>query len=256
MDVKSFSFNGCELKYVYHESLCPEKIIFFFPGAYDRSKGDVQFQRNSWFPDYIEKYSCVFFDDPTIDENNNLTIGWFQGDRSNALCCASQLVSKIVKDSGLSNKDVVFFGSSAGGFVSLKMSNIYTESTVVAINPQIYLNKFYPRLYSAMIDICYPDQVENDNDIIERISYSPELTGRYGKVFIIQNKSDTFHLVNHVGVLQKRFNFFRVFDVTSFQEGFKSENSFNIVFYDDAVLGHNPPSRYDTKLIMKEIFGF
>ncbi|WP_193085133.1 hypothetical protein [Halomonas sp. 3F2F] len=245
-----------EIKFSYHPGVTSEKLIVFFPGAYDRTKGTVQYQRHSWVVDYVENSHCLVVDDPTINENNDLKIGWFQGwpgiDLFDGL---RKLVLSICDEIGVDEKNIVFFGSSAGGFVSLKMTELFTDSTSIAINPQIYLNRFYKSGYEAMMDYSYKTR-KLDARISSKITYSPDFFDRQGKVYIFQNLSDEYHVANHIGVLLNGISDdagVSEFQIKEFCNVPKSNSFLNVVYYEDVIKKHNPPSREDTRDIINSI---
>jgi len=251
-----FRVGEYEIQFSYHSGLASEKLIVFFPGAYDRSKGTVQYQRHSWMVDYTEKCHCLVIDDPTINEDNDLKIGWFQGwPGVNLFDGLKKLILSACDEVGIDEKNIVFFGSSAGGFVSLKMTDFFSASTAIAINPQIYLNKFYKSGYEAMMDYSYKTR-SLDDLIIRNITYSPSFFDRQGKVYILQNLSDEYHVANHASVLLNTVsNNVGVSQVVI--RGFfdiPKDNCFlNVFYYEDDIKKHNPPSRQDTNVIISSI---
>lgn len=263
-----FGDDSFKISFFFSPSENPEKLIFFFPGAYDRSKGSVQFQRHSWVTDYSDKCHCFFLDDPTVNENNSLSIGWFQGWRGiNLEEGLVELVNQASLLLGIEEKDIVFFGSSAGGFVSLKMSQSFRKATVIAINPQIYLNYFYPRLYNEMLAFSFPDASPDElaRLVNENFCYNPLISynteNNLGRVCIFQNRYDNFHLSNHLGLMIKKSdNKFPIemFYLDKLEElgNYIPNGKLNIYYYNDAEMGHNPPNRMNTRAIIRKVIEF
>lgn len=258
-----FEAENYNLEFSFYSSEKPKGIIFFFPEAYDREKGLVQFQRYSWAPDYTENYHCIFLSDPTINEENSISIGWFQGRCNKDL--HKDLYSFILStcaELNFNEKDIIFFGSSAGGFVSLKLSEIFHKANVVVINPQIYLHKFYLTHYSKILDYSFHNasEVELENIIKNRFSFVPQRKYKIeGKVCIFQNTADLFHLKNHLQPMLNDLDesipkFFHELDeIEIFENIPKPFFGLNVYYYNDPQKGHNPPVRDDTKAIIKNL---
>jgi len=259
LDDGVFEGDGCRIFFKFIPSDVGEGIIFFFPGAYDRSKGAVQFQRHSWSSDYTDRYHCVIVDDPTINDDNDLSIGWFQGwngcDLYSSLC---NMVSSIYSSLDIVEEKIVFFGSSAGGFVSLKLSEYFSSATVFAINPQLFLNRFYEGKYNAMLDYCYSDKTSKEIEglVSSKFRYSPSrsIETEKGFVCIFQNKADLFHVRNHLYLFLDCFSEedVVVHDVKNFNYDFcKPDAKLNVFYYVDEYKKHSPPDREDTKIIVR-----
>lgn len=220
-----------------------KKIIFFFPGA-STKKHKYDVQRYSWGAQLMNYETC-FFADPTVSETV-LRIGWFQYSQENfGIDSLVTLINCIVQIKGYQESDIVFFGSSAGGFVALKLAEYFARATVIAINPQIYLFNYHKTFYQKMLDVCYPNT--NPNKIQElflnRISVHRIVADRVGKTFIFQNKYDQLHYQKHIGdylnnnKLWNNVSSINQFDVNNIK------NNFNVIFYEDEKLGHTPPNR-------------
>ena len=257
-----FACDECNISYLHVKSEASKKIIFFLPGAYNRTKGITQYQRHSWAEDYFHKFDCVFVDDPTINESNSLSIGWFQGnDGCNAFDALRKLVHFLIKQSKIDESDVVFFGSSAGGFTCLRLSNYFTKSTVIAINPQIYLDNYHKKFFYDMMSYSH-SSVDIHNlslDTIKKISFIPDFSPGCGPIYIIQNKFDDHHMLHHVGVLMKSFqnnDSISTEFVSCFGEKINIRNRINILYYEDHEKKHNPPGKGDTKNLILSLIDF
>lgn len=219
------------------------KLYVFFPGAYQRKKGTVQFQRYSWAPKFDG--SVLILDDPTINEENSFSLGWFQGLGGGSLIpYVEKIIRKFSKSIGVNLEDVIMFGSSAGGFVSLKLAEKILESSVVCINPQINILCYFKSHVEKMLAYSYgAESLSNLNkglaDKYLTISFPKD---RVGAFYYFQNVHDNFHV-------QKHLNYFldcslQGSDVTIFnfnEDAFSSGSLENLIYYDDPVMGHRPP---------------
>ncbi|EPN4953542.1 YqiA/YcfP family alpha/beta fold hydrolase [Vibrio diabolicus] len=234
-----------------------DSLLIMLPGATNRAKGYVDFQRHSW----SEDINChvVSFSDPTISSENELSIGWFQyKEKVNCIASLSKAITAIAKNLNIDQKNVCIFGSSAGGFTSLKVSEYLPEPTVIAINPQLYLNLYTRSHFESMVNYSYngKDIESKTHPLHERISISSEkIKQRSNHTYIVQNSDDVRHYERHL----KRFineysdenlNFN---EVNNWHE-IKSTDGLNIVIYKDPELSHSPPNRSDTLELIKFIF--
>jgi hypothetical protein len=249
----------CKIEFKFYPSINADGVIFFFPGAYDRSKGSVQFQRHSWHSDYTDKYHCLMLDDPSITTDNELSIGWFQGNSgANLYLDLCGLVRDVCAQLNLSEDRVIFFGSSAGGFVSLKMSEYINEASVIAINPQLFLHEFYENKYRQMLRCCYPNKALAGIEVLVHDVFSITRSdfGRddSGVVCVFQNKADKFHVENHLRPYLSEACSVSYFNVCNFEDDFPSPNNgLNVYYYLDDVAGHSPPNRKDTRFLITNI---
>lgn len=115
-----------------------DKLVVFFNGAYDPEKNQPPiFARSSWYKDYDA--NCIFVDDPTVHDNG-ITVGWGIGDKEKYYSpLMSEIIIKLSKFLKVYPKKTVYYGSSAGGFLSLSMSILHKNSTAVVNNPQVHV---------------------------------------------------------------------------------------------------------------------
>lgn len=86
--------------------------------------------------------SCIYIDDPTI-HHSKLTIGWGTGiEKHYYLKSISEIIKKICVLKGIENSDVYYYGSSAGGTMSIMLATMHQDSLAIANNPQAYSYKY------------------------------------------------------------------------------------------------------------------
>lgn len=253
-----YSRDGAEIKFLFKKSKNPEGVIVFLPGAYDRRKGVFQFQRHSWSEDYIDKYHCLYLDDPTVNESNNVSIGWFQGWRGcNLFKVISDVVRLIILKFNFSEKELIFFGSSAGGFASLKLIEEFSESTAIAINPQFYLHKFYEKQFKEMLLYSYREVSDDFLLELKKNSFSVNPIILKRNVFIFQNTEDKFHWNEHflpfLNSINKRDSIIHIKSLENEENIISGGAGARFLSYSDPVNGHNPPNRYHTQRMIRLI---
>nr|VFK67895.1 MAG: hypothetical protein BECKUNK1418G_GA0071005_11736 [Candidatus Kentron sp. UNK]VFK73178.1 MAG: hypothetical protein BECKUNK1418H_GA0071006_11706 [Candidatus Kentron sp. UNK] len=114
------------------------RLVVMLQGGIDREKVPLPvFQRWSWSEEI--KGSVLILNDPTLF-GNQLILGWWQGEESSyALSSACDFIRLIIGKLGYSIQDVLFYGSSAGGFSALMMAGHLGCGLAIVNNPQINL---------------------------------------------------------------------------------------------------------------------
>lgn len=113
-----------------------KKVVIFSNGAADRSKAELPiFMRHTW-ADEINA-SCIFVDDKTIHDSK-LMIGWGIGREDvHYLGEVSLILRKILKTLEVSHDNCIYYGSSAGGMMSMILAIKHRYSKAIVNNPQM-----------------------------------------------------------------------------------------------------------------------
>ena len=122
------------------------KLYVMFDGSRSRSGGrDLaplpSFSRWSWHKQMDA--SLVSIEDPMFYTFPQCTLGWYYGtkDEDYRQYCA-QCIGKIADLLHIENDDIILYGSSGGGTAAIGVSRYLPGCTVVAINPQIFLDMY------------------------------------------------------------------------------------------------------------------
>jgi hypothetical protein len=136
---------------------------------------------------------------------------------------------------GIENKDVIFYGSSAGGYMSMVLAGFFQESRALVNNPQTIVSNYYVRHVNNLFDVTMPginkeeiikqykDRL-NIIDFFKKINYVP-------KIYYLQNITCSHDMNNH-------FNPF-VHELRDIAE----TSNFNSIIFDlylDKEKDHNP----------------
>lgn len=118
----------------YYRKDTSDRLYVFFSGA--RKTGGVLPILKRWtYYSYIDG-TLLNIADPMFRDFDDLKLGWYYGnDEVSYVNRIAELV-RIVADK-LGKKEIIFFGSSGGGFAALLAACNYAGSTAVVINPQI-----------------------------------------------------------------------------------------------------------------------
>lgn len=121
-------------------------LYVMFGGSRTRSGGKAlaplpSFYRWSWYQE--TDASLVSLEDPMFYTFPECTLGWYYGTKEEDYrqYCA-RCIGKIAELLNIENRDIVLYGSSGGGTAAIGVSRYLTGCSVVAINPQIFLEKY------------------------------------------------------------------------------------------------------------------
>lgn len=196
--------NNVKYEFLVRFSSTIKNLICFGSGSYDPKKGILPpiYRRHSWQKVFEE--SVIYYNDPTLYNDLNLTLGWGVGKNEEwYLPIIADIISILAKKNGTEPENILFFGSSGGGFTAIILSTFIKNSTVMVNNPQILLTK-WKGLFNAMIEKCF-DNMDLETilkeynyrfDVIEffkREKYMPPIT----YIVNINSKDDILIHFNH-----------------------------------------------------------
>lgn len=118
------------------------KLICLMPSALPvgKPKPEAVFHRWSWCHHLNENVLSI--SDPTFSIEE-VYCGWFLGDGAqDVVKLLSERVNTIAKKLGIQKSDIIFYGSSMGGFGSLMMASLNEGSLAIAEVPQLDLHNY------------------------------------------------------------------------------------------------------------------
>lgn len=136
-----------------------EKKLFVLLGGAASSRDFSKFpnfNRWSWadlFPGIV-----ISIADPTLAADPELLLGWYVGTSEiNVSKELAFLVDKIATANGIDRSDIVFYGSSGGGFAAMMLAPLIGGgATAVAINPQTRIIKYAKGPVNAFLSVAFP----------------------------------------------------------------------------------------------------
>lgn len=172
-------------------------LICMNPGAFDRDRYDPEgnlieppyFSRWSWYK-YFEE-SVIITADPMIFRDSDVKLGWMIGERDQwYIETLSAIIKKLAINQNVINDNMLFFGSSAGGFISICLATLLKNSKVLVNNSQLSVLDYSTRLLNKALDTVAPtfegltneeiiSQYEyriNVSKLFERENYAPRIT--------------------------------------------------------------------------------
>lgn len=178
------------------------RMVVFSPGFLDAGRFPYPyFQRMKWAQRLED--TCVFLTDPTLLLGNT-QIGWFVGDKTtHYLPVVAKYIETLAGSRGVVPADLLFFGSSAGGFSSIGFAAHVRGARALAVNPQTNALKLHSPMQLAntlrsclgvtsLVD-AYRDHKARLvlSEMFRRLEYVPRIT-------IWQNFYDHYHVEHHL----------------------------------------------------------
>ncbi len=92
-----------------------------------------------------------------IFRTDDITLGWMIGVKNQwYLETLSKIIRKLAKNQNVIEDNILFFGSSGGGFISLCLATLIKNSKVLVNNLQFLLLNYYRSLLNKAIDSVAP----------------------------------------------------------------------------------------------------
>lgn len=230
-----------------------KNIICMAPGAFRRDKvtsdgkpiDPPHFHRWRW-PELFDE-SVIVFADPMIFWDENISIGWMIGDANQwYIETLSEIIKKLAKNQNVINDNILFFGSSGGGFISVCLATLIKHSKVLVNNSQFSILNYKQHLVKRALDLITPTfNGLTQDEVIEKIKYridTPELFKRENYApyitYYVNVKSEIDIQDHSIPLIQDHFN----------QEQFRG---LDVIFYsEDKEIPHHP---FKAGLMMKVI---
>lgn len=182
----SVNYNEVPYEFIINRRDSSDKLIVFGSGAYNAEKMKPPiFQRFSWMSEFIE--STIFYNDPTL-YNGSINLGWGQGKEERFyLEELAEILKVIMEKMNVTNDKTLFYGSSAGGYMSLYLAGLLKGARALVNNPQTIVTNYYTTHVDKMLAAVQPllskqEVLEKYNerlnilDFYKKIEFIPEIT--------------------------------------------------------------------------------
>lgn len=115
-----------------------DRLVCFMPAAISASvsRDPRQLSRFSWHSE-IPEYHVLALSDPALGLDDEILGAWYLHPTADLMQEMAAIVKDLVADLGLDNHQVLFYGSSLGGFGALGMASLLPGSSAIAEIPQI-----------------------------------------------------------------------------------------------------------------------
>ena len=184
------NYKGVHFYYRKHDA--SDRLIVTFNGAmYRDPTSPTGMVLLPIFRGYDWKYNVLCLSDKLLEDfsDKNLELGWFLSPRgSNYLHVYTEIIERVVQ----SHTDVVFHGSSAGGFPALHYACLFNQKALV-LNAQFYIDRhgLFPHFTTTTGMNLAHDFDEHDLEAIVS-KHGPPLHAH-----VWCNQKDEGHIHNH-----------------------------------------------------------
>ncbi|MFE4196533.1 hypothetical protein ACFRJ9_11760 [Paenarthrobacter sp. NPDC056912] len=142
----------------------------------------------------------IFISDPSLRKSTEFNIGWYAGSKEQPDLqeTLTDVIRRIVRST--SGYNVIFFGSSAGGYASLALSRFFPTSLAFAVNPQTSISRFYPGAVERYMTYAWEMPGKEMAELPASVAHDlvPAYSAGFGHtVALVQNAKDWFHIQNH-----------------------------------------------------------
>lgn len=217
-----------------------KKLIVFTNGAVERSlKEPPYFQRSSWVDDYTT--CCIYVDDPTL-HNNELKVGFGVGTRDRHYTLdISEILIKIQRLWLIESSNVIYFGSSAGGYMSLQFATLNRDSLAIVNNARIYVHKTFTfkKIRETIFESSDIKEIlKNYNDRLSLLAFMKKH----------KNIPNAIHYVNRLSKGDRELHY-KPYLSNADKYKIRLDNQ-NFIFYSNYSGNHDILNRRDTSLIL------
>lgn len=230
--------NGVKYEFFVRINKKSSKLLILGSGAYKPSTMTLPvFQRHSWIDELEE--SMIFYNDPTL-YLDHLMLGWGFGDlKEHYLKNISMILKDLSDFFNYKNENIFYYGSSAGGFMSLMLASMMKSSTAIVNNPQTKVTNYYEVHVNKLMKTLDITKEIAETEYDSRISVlsSFKKHNYIPKVKYLQNSVVEHDINNHL-----------IPFVSQLKEIDESvlTNEIQIDLYFNRKLGHNPVGKRKT----------
>ncbi|MEZ2741878.1 hypothetical protein ACBP93_04470 [Paenalcaligenes hominis] len=175
------------------------RLFVLLSGAVNRERSQPPvFNRHKWAESEVFPGHAICIADPSVNSDGKIDLGWYVGDeRGGVFDDIIKIVNHYQFLLGVEDKDVVFWGSSGGGFAALNLASRKEGSTAVAINAQTNIFKYNIKK-SVEKFLSYIDCREKPNCLESSSVFNLfEQNFSSNKIILAQNIFDDHHLSSH-----------------------------------------------------------
>lgn len=99
------------------------------------------FDRWSWYKYFNESY--IAYADPMLFYEDKINIAWLIGTKEHwYLQDLSEIIKELCKNQEIKHNNILFYGSSGGGFTSVVLGTLIKNSQVLINNSQLFIMNY------------------------------------------------------------------------------------------------------------------
>ena len=175
--------NKVKYEFLIRFSSSNKNLICFGGGGIERkgpkAKKPPVFNRHSW-NEFFEE-SVLFYNDPTLYLSDELRFGCGIGTQDvYYLEVIAKIIEKLSKKAKINPEDILFYGSSGGGFTSIQLASLIRNSTALTNNSQFILKNFnLSGHYDDILNTCFNGLTEKE--VLEEYGYRLNVLKMFSK---------------------------------------------------------------------------
>ena len=199
------NYDDIKYDFVVRFSDVNKNLICFANGAHYRNQKTSSgklitppfFDRWSWFTFFNDSF--IAFSDPIFYYNNKITLGWGIGDKNQWYTeIISLIIKKLANKQQIINDNILFFGSSGGGFVSIALATLIRGSKCLVNNSQFNAMNFNKYHINNVFEI-----LEKEFDNINREEIFNNLKYRFDLIELFKKENYMPDITYYVNVLSE-----------------------------------------------------
>ncbi len=189
---------------IYAKPSTEKRLFILLSGAASSRNVDKfpNFNRWSWADQFPGTVLCIA--DPTLAADSNLLLGWYVGTTEiNVSTELVKLVRRISEALDIKRKNIIFYGSSGGGFAAMMLAPLLGEgATAIAINPQTRIIKYNKSMVDYFLATCFTgvSSEQTERIYLRRLSAIHAWNSDAAlstRLLLIQNAHDSHHYRSH-----------------------------------------------------------
>jgi hypothetical protein len=202
---KYYTYNGCDFYFKRYDNT--DRLLVAFHGSINSQN---KRQPLPVFRMYDYKYNVLCLSDKLLKLHAKLDITWYASWKGSKIF---ESYHDIINTVSKKFKNIVFFGSSAGGLPALKFSSIFKQKALI-LNSQLYILKYFDGQYTKhmleQLNKTYDELLEPNSEKIIETYGPPALAYIYCNtrdLHIFNDHYSPFKRYIYGKKLEKHFNF-------------------------------------------------
>ncbi len=172
---------GTAYEFVIRLSSDNDRLICFGSGAHPRnsktSKGELikppYFDRWSWY-EFVDE-SIIAYADPSFYYDDRITLGWFVGDETWYLEVVGNIIDNIAQNRKIANENILFYGSSGGGFASIGLATLLKGSKTIVNNSSFSIRDITDWHYEYLLGILKNKLNLSEEELLDKLKHRIDL---------------------------------------------------------------------------------
>ena len=269
--------NNVKYEFLIHLKSTSSNLVCFGSGAIngvdlERFKQKPRFNRQSW---KINE-STIYYNDPTRYINNQLLGGWGIGTPDEwYLETIKDIIVKIADFIEINHENILFYGSSLGGFMSIQLATLVKHSKALADVPQLTFEnaKYYQHIKPIIFPNLSDDEIHekfnhrlNVLELIKKEKYIPnailifdigelDIAEHYVHFFNQLNKLNYCENTNRIKIIINPINEHKFLSMNESLEIIQQACDNNLLCFSDEVYNsklYYSMKEYETKITLME----